>query len=55
MIVLAVGDIDIAEAFKVLHMDKRWSANLAKMASYVYPVCGFGGYWLPKDTAALYK
>lgn len=47
-----IGGIDIAEAFHILHMDKRWGG--ATMASYVYPGCGYGGYCLPKDTNALY-
>ena len=48
----AIGGIDVAEAFRILHMDKRWGG--ATMASYVYPGCGYGGYCLPKDTNALY-
>lgn len=47
-----IGGIDIAKAFKILHMDKRW--NNCNMTSYVYPGCGYGGYCLPKDTCALY-
>lgn len=47
-----IGGIDTAEAFRILHMDKRWGN--ASMASYVYPGCGYGGYCLPKDTNALY-
>jgi UDPglucose 6-dehydrogenase len=47
-----IGDIDVAQAFKILHMDKRWGG--CNMASYVYPGCGYGGYCLPKDTNALY-
>ncbi len=47
-----IGHIDIAKAFHILHMDKRWGD--APMSSYVYPGCGYGGYCLPKDTNALY-
>jgi UDPglucose 6-dehydrogenase len=38
----AIGDIEVSEAFKILHEDKRWYGNPAAMASYVYPGCGFG-------------
>ena len=48
MVADTIGDIDVAEAFRILHMDKRWGG--ASMASYVYPGCGYGGYFLPKDT-----
>ncbi|MDD5795103.1 MAG: nucleotide sugar dehydrogenase [Clostridiales bacterium] len=48
-----IGGIEISEAFKILHMDKRW--NNCNMTSYVYPGCGYGGYCLPKDTSALYS
>jgi UDPglucose 6-dehydrogenase len=46
-----IGGINIPEAFRILHMDKRW--NNCNMTSYVYPGCGYGGYCLPKDTCAL--
>jgi UDPglucose 6-dehydrogenase len=47
-----IGGIDTADAFKILHMDKRWGG--CNMTTYVYPGCGYGGYCLPKDTNALY-
>ncbi|MCX7714780.1 MAG: nucleotide sugar dehydrogenase [Clostridia bacterium] len=49
----AIGGIDIAKAFRVLHMDKRWGD--CGMRAYAYPGCGYGGYCLPKDTCALYS
>jgi UDPglucose 6-dehydrogenase len=47
-----IGGIDVSEAFRILHLDKRWGG--CNMSSYVYPGCGYGGYCLPKDTNALY-
>lgn len=48
----AIGGIDTAEAFRILHMDKRWQTG--SIRAYFYPGCGYGGYCLPKDTNAFY-
>ena len=50
-----IGGIDVPTAFHLLHQDRRWTGAPAAMSSYVFPGCGYGGYCLPKDTAALYS
>jgi UDPglucose 6-dehydrogenase len=48
-----IGGVEVKQAFQILHRDRRWSGQPGKMTSYAFPGCGFGGYCLPKDIAAL--
>ena len=50
-----IGNIDIPNAFKLLHLDKRFSGDPASIVSYIYPGCGYGGYCLPKDSLAIFE
>jgi UDPglucose 6-dehydrogenase len=52
MIADSIGGVDIRTAFQALHRDRRWFGTPAGMSTYFYPGCGFGGYCLPKDSAA---
>ena len=47
----AIGGLDVARTFRVLHEDHRLSGRDG-LASYIFPGCGFGGHCLPKDVQA---
>lgn len=55
LIAKGIGDVNIGEAFRLLHMDKRFDGAPALISSYIYPGCGYGGYCLPKDTMAVLR
>jgi len=56
----ALGDIDVTEVMKGVHLDKRLSPILddgtrvtPKFTTYIEAGCGFGGSCFPKDVKAL--